>query len=228
MTKKHVKYQAYAPQEIWTERPRVISYIHQDLCGIQVEKRQDLAIEPNADLLILELKGKGLREPKVYVTNAYNAPRASEREGETAQVAMRSQILMQGCNILAGDFNLHHNDWDSHTIYPTPMSRQFADWVSESGGVYGLPSGTKTHQQGGCIDLVITSSSLSPYVYECYVDEALDVTSDHSIIITMLGIGNGRAEEDGPSKFKFQKMDDKAFFDALHTTRCTMARVGKS
>ena len=114
MTKKHVKYQAYAPQEIWTERPRVISYIHQDLCGIQVEKRQDLAIEPSADLLILELKGKGLREPKVYITNAYNAPRGSEREGETAQVAMRSQILMQECNILAGDFNLHHNDW-AHT-----------------------------------------------------------------------------------------------------------------
>ena len=96
------------------------------------------------------------------------------------------------------------------------MARQFADWVSESGGVYGLPAGIKTHQQGRCIDLVITSNSLSLYVYECYVDEALDVTSDHSTIITMLGIGNIRGKQDGPSKFKFQKMDDKAFFNALH------------
>ena len=216
MTKKHVKYQAYAPQEIWTERPRVISYIHQNMCDVQVEKRQNLAIEPSADLLILELKGKGLKKPKVYITNAYNAPRGSEREEEAVQVAMRSQILIQECNILARDFNLHHNDWDAHTINPTPTARQFADWVSESGGVYGLPAGIKTHQQGRCIDLVITSNSLSLYVYECYVDEALDVTSDHSTIITTLDIGNRKGEQDGPSKFKFQKIDDKAFFNALH------------
>ena len=203
MTKKYVKYQAYALQEIWTECPCVISYIHQDLCGVQVEKRQDLAMEPSADLLILKLKGKGLKKPKVYIINAYNASWGSEREGEVAQVAMRSQILIQECNILAGYFNLHHNDWDTHTINPTPTARQFANWVSKSGGVYGHPAGTKTHQQGGCIDLVITSSSQSPYVYEYYVDEALDVTSNHSTIITTLGIGNGRGEQDGSSKFKF-------------------------
>lgn len=56
--KNHVKYQAYLSQEMWTEYLRVISYIHQDLCGIEVEKRKDLIIDLNIDLLILELKKK--------------------------------------------------------------------------------------------------------------------------------------------------------------------------
>ncbi len=43
---------------MWTEYLRVISYIHQDLCVIEVEKRKDLIIDLNIDLLILELKKK--------------------------------------------------------------------------------------------------------------------------------------------------------------------------
>lgn len=132
---------------------------------------------------------------------------------------------MQRCNILAGDFNLHHNHWDSRTINPTPAVRQFADWVSEVGGVYGLPISTKTHQQGGCISLVITSSALSTYIYKCYVEEKLDVTSNHSAIITTLSIGKRPTGEQLPRKFRFQKMDDKLFYKALQSQQDALGQV---
>lgn len=52
--------------------------------------------------------------------------------------------------------------------------------------------------------------------------KVLDIINNHNIIFIMLGIGNRKGKEDGPSKFKFQKIDDKAFFNILYTQQDTL------
>lgn len=45
----------------------------------------------------------------------------------------------------------------------------------------------------------------------------------------MLGIDNGKIEDDCPSQFFSQKIDDKAFFDiSLYTTRAAKAKIRNS
>lgn len=95
------------------------------------------------------------------------------------------------------------------------MEQVFADWLSGNNREYSSQYGIKMHQQGRCIDLVITINFLSQYVCKCYIDKVIDMTSNHRIIITILGICNKKTKENFSSQLKFQKMDDEAFSDAL-------------
>ena len=89
-----------------------------------------------------------------------------------------------------GDFNLHHTDWDNHTINPTLQAKRFADWIANKNARYELEVGTVTHARGGALDLVIASNSVSRQVTECYVEPNLYVISDHETILTCLKMGN--------------------------------------
>ena len=82
ISKKHIGFQAYAPEDQWSDRPRVLTYVKRNLQGIQIEKRQDLLM-CSPDSLVMELKS-----PKVspfYVVNLYNGPRGCLREGEVSR-----------------------------------------------------------------------------------------------------------------------------------------------
>lgn len=144
ISKKHNAYQAYAPEENWTERSGIMTYARRHLPRIILEKSQDL-LALSTDILVLELyverSGKS-----IYVVNIYNAPAGCTKVGETIASIIESTALIQKSTIWAGDLNLHHVDWDSHTINPTPEARSFAEWVTDIGGRYALPQGTVTHQ----------------------------------------------------------------------------------
>lgn len=173
-----------------------------------VEKRQDLLSSGSLDIVVLELK-IGQRQEKIYVLNIYNAPVGSVREGQAVRDILRKQ------STLGGDFNLHHPDWEQRSTHSSPLAEEFAEWVSEQGGVYELAPGTVTHQQGGCIDLVVTSRSITRKMTECYINYDLDITSDHEVIGMTAELGDMGLDQERKSKFQLKKMDEKRFTETL-------------
>ena len=188
MSKKHNVYQAYGPEEAWTDRPRVIIYARRHQNAFCIEKREHLLRNNCLDILAIEVKVKDRQEP-IHLMNVQNAPHGCTREEETVTNVMNLASLIQKHTIIAGDFNLHNGYRDQRTINPTPQARKFAEWATTNRDEYGLTSGTIIHQQGGTIDLVITSGSLASQIIECYTDNNLDVTSDHKVIITTVELG---------------------------------------
>lgn len=68
---------------------------------------------------------------------------------------------MQKLVIAAGDFNLHHMDWNNHTVNPSWSATDFLEWVASNAAMYGLGSGTVTHSRGETIDLSICNASIN-------------------------------------------------------------------
>lgn len=112
-----------------------------------------------------------------------------------------------------GDKNLHHTDWDNRTINSLQPANKLADWVTENRAVYELFPGTKTHNRGGTIDVVISSARISPNVVECYIEPSLHTTSDHETIVTIVELGLEFCKENCKGKFKLGKLDEKQFLE---------------
>lgn len=123
---------------------------------------------------------------------------------------------MQKRSIIGGDFNLYHKNWDCVTANSTPQAKEFSDWVTNSGGKYGLFSCTITHHQGGAIDSMIVSRSLSPQVTECYINTDLDATSDHKVIFMTIKLGNYLPGSNPNGKFQLGKLYKKIFVTTLN------------
>ncbi len=119
MTKKYNLYQAYAQEEEWTERPRVLTYARHKQWPYRLEKRQDCVPtrEIIPDILVMELQG-GQDKDALRIVNIYNAPQGSERAGQAANAIIEKSNLMQRQAIIMEDINLHHADWDNRTINP--------------------------------------------------------------------------------------------------------------
>lgn len=189
LSKKHISFQAYASEENWIEKPRIITYVQRNLVKYTdtIEKRQDL-VTSSPDILVLEQKiGTDVRP--IYVVNLYNAPAGYARAGEAVMAICEATTLTQQHMLWAGDYNLHHEDWDAYTRNPTTQAQGFAEWTTTNGAQYGLDNGTITHQLGGTLDQVVASTSLAQDLLECYTDENLDTTSDHKAIVTTIHLG---------------------------------------
>ncbi len=118
-----------------------------------------------------------------------------------------------------GNINLHNTDWNNRTINPLQPANELADWVTETGVVYELFPGTKTHNCGGTIDIVISSARISPNVTECYIEPNLYITSDHETIVTIVQLGPEFCKENGKGKFQLGKLDKKQFLACLESQK---------
>lgn len=78
-----------------------------------IEKRQDLLIA-SPDILVLELN-ICIDAKLIYVVNLYNAPAGCARAGEAVATILGADTLTQQRTLWAGDCNLHHEDYDTHT-----------------------------------------------------------------------------------------------------------------
>lgn len=111
--------------------------------------------------------------------------------------------------LIGGDLNLHHIDWDAKTLNPTRQAKDFLDWVNENTAFYELLTGTVTHSQGGSIDLVVSSCSLTKSVVECYVEPELDCTSDHLTICVTVECKDQPRKQKLGGRFRLDKMNEK-------------------
>ena len=132
-----------------------------------------------------------------------------------------------------------HTDWDNHTCNPSAQAREFADWISDNHETYELDAGTITHSQGGTLDLVISSNTISDRITECYVEPQLHITSDHKTLLTCLEFERVVANKSTGIKFRLEKMDEKQFCaslekqknlvrTSLHQAELALVRGGKS
>ena len=116
-----------------------------------------------------------------------------------------------------GDINLHHTDWDNQTINFLQPANELADWIAKNGAVYELFPGTKTHNRGGTINVVISSARISLDGTECFIEPSLHITSDHETIVTILELGPEFCKENGKEKFQLGKLDEKQFLTCLES-----------
>lgn len=121
--------------------------------------------------------------------------------------------------LIIRDFNLHHTNWDNHTVNLTLQAKRFADWIANKNARYELEVGTVTHARGGAPDLVIASNSVSGQVTECYLEPNLHVTSDHETILTCLKMGNPDPKKPSQCRFQLDKIDEKQFFSNLEAQK---------
>lgn len=92
ISKKYIGFEAYAPEDQWSDRPQVLTYVKRNLQSIQVEKRQEFLV-CSLDSLVIKLKS-----PKVslfYMVNLYNGPRGCLREEEAVSAICNSDLLIE-------------------------------------------------------------------------------------------------------------------------------------
>lgn len=63
-------------------------------------------------MLLLEIQVGVIPKLLIYVLNLCNALINSYYSRKTAELLMKSRLLMSNRVFLEGDFNLHHIDWD--------------------------------------------------------------------------------------------------------------------
>ncbi len=173
--------------------------------------------------MAIEVKIRDKQEP-IHVVNVYNAPHGCTEEDKAVTNVMNLASLIQKHTIIAGDFNLHHGDWDQQAINPTPQAIAFTEWMTTNGGEYGLTSGIVTHQRGGAIDVVITSGALASQIKECYTDNNLDLSSDHKVIITTVELEVTWEAFHIPGKFQLGKLDEKMFISTITSQKDILQR----
>ncbi len=87
LSKKHNVYQAYNPEEVWTDRPGVIIYVRSHQNAFCIEKRQDLLRNNCLDILAIEVKVRNKQEP-IHFVNVYNPSHGYTREEEAVTNVM--------------------------------------------------------------------------------------------------------------------------------------------
>ncbi len=124
LSKRHKSYQAYARGEEWKERPRVIKYVRRQTSLRSVEKRQDILkiTDEMPDILVLEVQPSIDKQP-VYIINSYNAPIGTKQAGRSVDIMMEVSELLHKRELIMGDFNLYHTDWDNRTVNPTAQAK---------------------------------------------------------------------------------------------------------
>jgi hypothetical protein len=159
---------------------------------------------------------------KFIVVNVYNAGTGSARTGEAAAALIECEHRLP--LVAAGDFNLHHEDWEE--ITPTtrvlPQGQALVDWAARKNIALVRRYGEQTHTLGGVLDLVWASSTLvaSPGL-TARVAQDISVPSDHSVLRITLHGGIG-ARYGCPGRFKMDSVDKTLFANAIRAAMPTL------
>jgi ribonuclease HI/endonuclease/exonuclease/phosphatase (EEP) superfamily protein YafD len=178
ITKAHPLYKVFTPLDNWEERPRVMSYVRK---GIGLSVRQ---LRPciSKDLLFLQISTCNL--PPLNIVNIYNAPVGTIDAGLAVQslTDLTSSFLLHSI-LLAGDFNLHHPQWNPNHPRQSVQAGHFIDWLDKNNFIYISEPSKATHNAGGVLDLTFLAGQISAITT---IAEHMDVTSDHRPLLTTI------------------------------------------
>src|SRR5260370_23793992 len=147
------------------ECPRVTAY-YQLGAGIDITLRSD--ISTNLDFMILDVKCEGSKHPPTCIINIYNQTELGESQvpDYTTDRLASVHLHLGSPMIIMGDWNLHHNLWDSTvTAESTPVrTQEVVDWLE--GQSFTLCSEKDVHTRSGSgsqwdmvIDLTFTDET---------------------------------------------------------------------
>lgn len=211
LTRTHPAYETFAPIDDWVEnRPRVMTYICKGT-GLRGEQCRPVPT-PSSDLLFLQILWD--RQYLLTIINIYNAPQAASQSGRAIQDILDHYHLTPSDRyILAGDFNLHHPNWQPTTTYTSLKAQDLVDWAESADLVLTSPIGEPTHRAGNVLDLSWASASL-PGVYTS-IETSLNTTSDHETLLTWVLLPALCKPKTTFGKFRLDTMDKELFLSTL-------------
>ena len=125
LSKHHPAFQLFTPIEDWSNRPRTLTYIHK-----HPQLKAELVphgFQPSRDLTAVQV---GSGDQQLTLLNLYNAPPRTVDSGEGLK-HLTSQSLPVGPCLVAGDFNLHHPQWQTNTNVTSPGVEPFLQWADQ-------------------------------------------------------------------------------------------------
>src|SRR5258708_5896084 len=132
------------------ECPRVVAY-YKLQAGIEMTLRTNIC--KDLDLMILEVKCEGLRHPPMHIINIYNQTELGETQEQRYMTDRLASINLHPGTpmIITGDWNLHHNSWDSMVEVESTLARTQevadSDWLKGQG--FSLCSERDIHTRSG-------------------------------------------------------------------------------
>ena len=147
------------------------------------------------------------------MVNIYNTPQGCKSAGEAIKTIIQAPNIMQNRSLVLEGVSLHHTNWNNWTTNPSEGAINLAELVADQEAFYQLEPVTITHNLRGAIDLVIASSTITPYITECYTKPTLHTTSDYETIVTKIELNSAlRKSNIQPGRFLLTKIDKKQFF----------------
>ncbi len=218
ITKRHPSYEAFAPIDNWSDaRPRVLTYVRKN-AGLQsTQDRPELADnQAQRDLLFLRISASN--SPPLLIVNIYNAPLGSAGASKASQalISLPSSFVSQP-SLIAGDFNLHHTRWQpSLHNSPTATAEPLIAWLDRESLIYISEPDSPTHNRGNVLDLAFASGPLALEGATTAIAPHLDVSSDHSPMVTTI-LQDYRFQEP-LRKLRINTLDEPLFLSLLRSS----------
>src|SRR6266480_3389130 len=211
-TKRHPSYDCFAPTDNWDLRPRTLTYTRKgsNLSAIQLP----IDTLPNPDLLCLQIQPRNA--PKLTTYNIYNAPVGSEGAGTALNLLLSQSWHSEQLVLIAGDFNLKHDLWQSSIPQPSSQAAAFTHWATNRNLELISPPNEPTHNRGNTLDLTWASAALARTGITTHIADNLHTTSDHATLLTLSCLGSGPRNPDPlNTRFRLDTTNQKLFSDTL-------------
>ncbi|VVT49127.1 uncharacterized protein SAPINGB_P002117 [Magnusiomyces paraingens] len=149
----------------------------------------------------------------ITIVNVYNQPKPSKKYPEPPVFEfLKREIKEQYSKIvIAGDYNLHHKEWESKAG-PNTEADEVVEWLHENDMMLITPRNQKTYNNRTNIDLVYGSVNLLHRISFSGVDE--NTLSDHSIVewdISMSQSKNGDEDFTSVKRLNIKNADWEKF-----------------
>ena len=207
ITKFHPMYESFTPLDDWALRPRVMSYVRKG-AGLNTTQLRPCT---SRDLIFLQIRTRNTLP--LDIVNVYNAPIGSTDTGAAVDLLIQTSQSFWRSALLAGDFNLHHPNWDPDHPSPSRQAEPFVDWLDNASFMFTSEIGSATQNHGNTLDLAFITG---PLVAITTIAEHMDVTSDHSPLLTTINWSSRGAEP--IKRLRFDTIDAERFKDLLQTS----------
>lgn len=135
------------------QRIRAVTYINKytKIPGMATKIPQWI----NSDMVALAIGN-------ITLINVYNQKHGNTLfpEGSLAYFMSQNELTMNN-TIIAGDYNLHHQEWQSDNISNNREAREAVEWLHSQNMQLCSTPDLPTHQSGSVIDLVYETADIS-------------------------------------------------------------------
>ena len=184
--------------------------------------------------MILDVKCEGTRHLPTRLINLYNQVELGEEHGYTTDQLANTTLHPGTPTIITGDWNLHHNNWDSSIERESTPARiqEVVDWLEGQG--FSLCSKRDVHtrsgsisQQNTIIDLTFVNEIAAGQgvVHDHTVNPDLALLSDHHALTFTLGKPRELVNNLTEAKYNWKDVNEDDYVEALEQELHTDAEL---
>src|SRR5258707_2166590 len=204
--------------------PRVIPY-YKLQAGVEITLRTDTGSD--LDFMILDIKCEGSRHLPTCIINLYNQTEPGEIQNPSFTTDRLASInIHPGMpTVITGDWNLHHNNWNSLIDKESTPTRtqEVVDWLEGQG--FSLCSERDVYTRSGAgtqrdtiIDLTFANEPAigQGVVHNHSVNPDLTLLSDHNALTFTLGDPRESVVNIAKAKYNWKDAIEEDFTKALN------------